>query len=91
MSRLTKYEMETVINYNLRDKTAKIYTAIPREIARLDALCEKYPKHYKCIAQDSVSKTYECASKKLIKINKPVILTEEQKAVLRERFQQIRK
>ncbi len=86
MSKLTRYEQETVINYNCLEKRVKIYTSIPNDIIKLDKLVKQYPNHYKLISEDSVSKTYECTTKKLIKFVKPVILTEEQKAVLRERF-----
>lgn len=86
MSRLTKYEMETVINYNAKEKTVKIYSSIPNDIKKLDALCERYPDFYHLVKEDSVSKTYECERKRLIKFTKPVILSEEQKNTLRQRF-----
>lgn len=91
MSKLTRYEQETVINYNRLEKNVKIYTSIPNDIAKLDMLAEKYPNHYKLISEDSVSKTYECTTKKLIKFVQPRILTEEQKTVLRARFAKYRR
>lgn len=89
MSKLSKYEQETIINFNVAEKFAEVYTADPNIIRKLDALVEKYPDHYKLVKQDDVAKYYEVASKKLIQFRPPRVLSEEQKKELTERMQRI--
>ena len=60
---LTRYEQETIINYNNGDKMISLYTADPVVMKKLDKLVEKYPDAYKLVKQDSVSKTYEFSKK----------------------------
>ena len=43
---LTRYEQETIVNYNNGDKLASVYTADPIVIRRLDKLVKKYPEDY---------------------------------------------
>ncbi len=45
--RLTKAEMETVINYDEELSTATIYTFDQRMINKLQALAEKYPEQFR--------------------------------------------
>ena len=40
---LTRYEQETIINYNNGDKMISLYTADPVVMKKLDKLVEKYP------------------------------------------------
>lgn len=87
---LTRYEQETIVNYNNGDKIASVYTADPIVIRKLDALVEKYPEDYKCIEQNDYSKTYEFP-KKLVQFRHPIHLTEEQKEESRQRFMKISK
>lgn len=89
MSELSKYEQETIINFNLGEKFAEVYTADPNIIKKLDALVEKYPDHYKLVKQDDIAKYYEIASKKLIQFRPPRILSEKQKNELIERMRTI--
>ena len=37
--KLTKYEQETIINFNNDEQEASIYTASPQMMRKLDALC----------------------------------------------------
>lgn len=90
MESLTKYEQETIISFNAGEKTADVYTADPNMIRKLDNLCAKYPEHYKCIKSDDYSKSYEVASKKLVSLRSPRIITEEQKEELVERLNRTR-
>ncbi len=90
MTALTRWEQETVVNYNNEERTCSVYTADPVVMRKLDALCEKYPEQYKCIKVTDISKTYEF-DKKLISFRAPKILTEEQKAECRARLERIRK
>ena len=85
---LTRYEQETVVNFNNGDKTATIYTRDPYILSKLAKLAEKYPDAYKVIEEDEISKTYEC-SKKLIRFSAPPRqLSEEEKEINRQRLAQ---
>ena len=68
--KLTKYEQETIINFNNDEQEASIYTASPQMMRKLDALAAAYPEHYQVVEQTEVSKTYSC-EKHLINLRKP--------------------
>ena len=55
--KLTKYEQETIINFNNDEQEASIYTASPQMMRKLDALAAAYPEHYRVVGQTEVSKT----------------------------------
>lgn len=55
--KLTKYEQETIINFNNDEQEASIYTASPQMMRKLDALAAAYPEHYQVVEQTEVSKT----------------------------------
>lgn len=84
-TKLTRWEQETIINYNNEEKTAIVYTSDPVIQRKLDKFVKKYPNDYKCtkvqeVAEDQFSKEYWLSSKKLISFRAPVVMTEEQKA-----------
>lgn len=74
--KLTRYEQETIINFNNSTQTASIYTASPQIMRRLDALAAVYPGHYRLTEQTEVSKTYSC-DKNLITLRKPRKVNEQ--------------
>lgn len=80
--RYSKWEEETVINYNNEEKIAIIYTKDPVIMKRLEKRAIKYPDYYKCIKKTNFDATYECP-KKLIDFKCPRILTDKQKEKLR--------
>lgn len=84
---LTKYEMETIINYNDDGKDADVYTCNKALMRKLDRLCERFPDIYRLKRQDSCSKTY-LLPKKFIAIRTPRILTQEQKQQYTSRLKQ---
>jgi len=86
---LTKYEMETIINYNEEESIASIYTCSKVLIKKLDTYCKKRPDVYKTVKVDSPSKTYT-VPKKYISVRLPKVLTEKQKEGLRERLSAVR-
>lgn len=88
---LSRYEQETIVNYNNGDKIASVYTADPYIMRKLDKLVSKYPDTYKVVAEDNYSKTYEFP-KKLVSFRPPntKVLTEEEKQVLRDRLASLR-
>ena len=53
--KLTKYEQETIINFNNDEQEASIYTASPQMMRKLDALAAAYPEHYRVVGQTEVS------------------------------------
>ena len=54
--KLTKYEQETIINFNNDEQEASIYTASPQMMRKLDALAAAYPEHYQVVEQTEVRK-----------------------------------
>ncbi len=81
MGDLSRYEMETVINFNAEEKTATVYTRDKSILRKIDALCARFPDTFKVIAEDSISRTYE-VPKKLVKVAAPRVMSESQKEAL---------
>lgn len=86
--KLTKYEQETIINFNNDEQEASIYTASPQMMRKLDALAAAYPEHYQVVEQTEVSKTYSC-EKHLINLRKPRKVNEEHSQWARQRMQEM--
>lgn len=80
---LSKYECETVINYNDESKEATVYTCNKSMKNRLTKLSEKFPDVFKLQSEDEHSKTYTFP-KNLISIRAPKVLTEEQRLKMQE-------
>lgn len=87
--KLTRWEMETTINFNMEEKTAILYTRDKTIMRKLDRLVEKCPDIYKCISETEIDKTYEFP-KKLLGFRIPRVLTEEQRKVAAERLAKAR-
>ena len=85
---LTKYEQETIINYNQEDKFASCYTMDRAPIRRLDALAEKH-KEITLIRTGEGMREYTFP-KKWLKVRAPKKLSDEQRENMakraRERF-----
>ena len=86
--KLTKYEQETIINFNNDEQEASIYTASPQMMRKLDALAAAYPEQYQVVEQTEVSKTYSC-EKHLINLRKPRKQNEEHSQWARQRMQKM--
>ena len=86
--RLSRYEQETVINFNAGEKMATVYTADPAVIRNLDSLVIEYPDTFKRIKEDDISKTYEMP-KNVVTYRKPRRLSEEQREAARVRMKKI--
>ena len=80
MTNLTKYEMETVVNYNAGEQTATVYTRDKSVMRRLDRLVEDYPDSYKLLNQTDIDKTYSMP-KSYITYRKPRFLWETEQPV----------
>lgn len=91
LTTMSRYEQETLVNYNNEEKTATVYTADPVVQRKLDKLVEKYPNDYKCtrvehIGEGHDGKFYWLSSKKFISFRPPVYMTDEQKKAAAERL-----
>ena len=86
--KLTKYEQETIINFNNDEQEASIYTASPQMMRKLDALAAAYPEHYRVVGQTEVSKTYSC-EKHLINLRKTRNQNQEHRQWARQRMQKM--
>lgn len=85
MTNLTKYEMETVVNYNAGEQTATVYTRDRSVMRKLDRLVEDYPDSYKLIRQTNIDKTYSMP-KSYVTYRKPRAVSEEQREQARLRM-----
>lgn len=80
---LSKYEQETIINYNQEEKTATIYTCDRSLISKLNKLSKKDSTIIET-NRDEYSRTY-ILPKKYISVKIPRQLSEEQRQKLAER------
>lgn len=55
-TRLTRWEMETTINYNADEKVAVLYTRDKAVMRKLDRMVEKCPNTYKCVRETELTK-----------------------------------
>ncbi len=82
--KLTRHEMESILNYNAGEQTATLYTRDKAVMRKLDTLVADFPDTYKLTGQDEVSKTYSFP-KLYVSYRKPRIVSVEQ----RERAKQM--
>lgn len=90
-TKLSRYEQETIVNYNNEEKTASVFTCDPVVQRKLDKYVNKYPDVYKCVkvtqvAEGQFSKEYEIANKKLVSFRPPVVMTEARREACRANF-----
>lgn len=88
MTNLTKYEMETVVNYNAGEQTATVYTRDKSVMRKLDRLVADYPESYKMLSQTEIDKTYSMP-KSYITYRKPRMVSNEQREQARQRMAKI--
>ena len=88
MARLTRYEQETIINFNAGEQKATVYTKDKAVMRKLDKLAEEFPEIYKQIGQSGTDKTYSMP-KSYISYRKPRKLSEEQRESARQRMKHI--
>ena len=55
--KLSRYEQETIVNYNAEEQTATIYTRDKTVMRKLDTLVADFPDIYKLMKQDEISQT----------------------------------
>ncbi len=81
--KLSRYEQETVVNYNAGEQTATVYTRDKAVMRKLDTLAADFPDTYSLIGQDEVSKTYSFP-KSYVSYRKPRAISKEQKERARQ-------
>lgn len=86
--KLSRYEQETIVNYNAGEKTATVYTRDKAVRRKLDTRVAGVPDIYNLLEQDEVSKTYSFP-KAYISYRKPKKMSEEKREQARERMQKI--
>ena len=88
MSSLSKYEQETVINFNAGEQTAIVYTRDKAVMRRIDALVIEFPDVYRLVSETDIDKTYSMP-KSHISYRKPRNISEEQREQAREKMLEI--
>lgn len=86
--KLSRYEQETIVNYNAGEQTATLYTRDKAVMRKLDTLVADFPGTYKLTGQDGISKTYSFP-KSYVSYRKPRKLDREQRELARERMKKI--
>ncbi len=86
--KLSRYEQETVVNYNAEEQTAIVYTRDKAVMRKLDTLVADFPNIYSLMGKDEVSKTYSFP-KSYISYRKPRAVSDEQRERAREQMKRI--
>ena len=81
--RLSRYEQETIVNYNAGEQTATLYTRDRAVMRKLDTLVADFPETYKLTGQDEISKTYSFP-KSHVSYRKPRAVSAEQRERARQ-------
>ena len=81
MGSLSKYEQETVINFNAGEQTAVVYTRDKAVMRKLDALVIAFPEVYKLVGETDIDKTYSMPNHALVIVSREnwMINTENKK------------
>ena len=86
--KLSKYEQETIINFNAGERNATLYTRDRKVMKEMDVLVSRYPEVYHLDCQTNIDKTYSF-SKSCVKYRKPRTLSEAQREQKREQMKQV--
>lgn len=76
MGSLSKYEQETVINFNAGEQNATVYTRDKAVMRRIDALVIEFPDVYKLVSETDIDKIYSMP-KSCVSYRKPRRLSDE--------------
>jgi len=85
MTNLTKYEMETVVNYNVGEQTVTVYTRDKAVMRKPDQLVVDYPETYKLVRQTDIDKTYSM-TKSYVNYRRPRTVSAEQREQVWQRM-----
>ena len=86
--KLSRYEQETIVNYNTGEQTATLYTRDKAVMRKLDTLVADFPDTYKLTGQDEVSKTYSFP-KAYVSYRRPRKISDEQRLQAKNRMREI--
>lgn len=86
--KLSRYEQETIINFNAEEKNATLYTRDRKVMKLIDELVSRYPDVYHLDSQTEIDKTYSF-SKLCIKYLKPRNLSQAQREQKRKQMKQL--
>ena len=86
--KLSRYEQETIINFNADEKMATLYTRDPSVMRKVDALVIEYPDIFKCIGETDIDKTYEMP-KSAVTYRKPRKLSNYQRNAAKMRMNKL--
>ena len=81
--KLSRYEQETIVNYNAGEQTATVYTRDKAVMKKLDTLVADFPDTYKLMNKDKVSKTYSFP-KSYVNYRKPRAVSTKQRERARQ-------
>lgn len=81
--KLSKYEQETIINFNVAESDAVVFTRDKAVIRKLDLLVNEFPEVYKCIGETDIDKTYEMP-KSVVTYRKPRRISDERRSQLQK-------
>ena len=81
--KLTRYEQESILNYNAGEQTATLYTRDKTVMRKFDTLVADFPDTYKLTGQGEVSKTYSFP-KSYVSYRKPRAVSTEQRERARQ-------
>ena len=84
----SRYEQETIINFNAGEDIATLYTRDKAIMRKIDALVIEFPEVYRCIKATEYDKTYEMP-KSFVSYRKPRKLTEEQRKQAKARMNKL--
>ncbi len=90
MTRLTKYEQETIINFNVAERDGVVFTRDKGTMKKLDALVTEFPEVYKCMGETDIDKTYSMP-KQYVSYRKPRRISEDVKKRRKELMRNINK
>ncbi len=87
MSSLSKYEQETIINFNAGEQLATVYTRDKTVMRKFDTLVIEFPEVYKLIDETDIDKTYSMP-KSCVSYRKPRKLDDKYRELKREQMKQ---
>ena len=87
MGSLSKYEQETVINFNAGEQRAVVYTRDKAVMRKLDALVIAFPEVYKLVGETDIDKTYSMP-KSCVSYRKPRKLNDKYRELKRAQMKQ---
>ncbi|GFI23941.1 hypothetical protein IMSAGC011_02731 [Lachnospiraceae bacterium] len=82
--KLSKYEKETIIQFNEADQTASVYTYNNALKRQLIELCEAYPEQVHCTEDNDCGGLTFLLPKKWLKITPPRVLSPAQREALEQ-------